>query len=260
MPPACRAPRLKNDPESRLGTGVTVRTGRKDVVEYWSKNAEFECYLPPGEYELEARDEKGWTHFARTRFRVEPGQKALDLGAIDRPLNNLKRLEGELAPQLVDVAAWKNSNPMDLADLKGRVVLLDFFGYWCGPCVHGMPKLFELHDKYHDRGLTIVGVHVDTGESERVPVDSVAELDKRLVDIRKDLWHDRDIPYPVALVRGRRTSYGEGIQGSTRAALPAIYGVMGYPTYVLIDREGRVAGTFYPDDEQIKRLEKLLAE
>lgn len=253
-------PRLKNDPESRLGTGVVIHQGRKIFVEYWSKNPDFECYLPPGEYELEARDEKGWTHFARSKFRVKPGQETLDLGAIDRPLNNLKRLEGEPAPELVDVVAWKNSAPMNLADLKGRVVLLDFFGYWCKPCVNSMPKLFELHDNYHNRGLTIIGVHIDAGDDEKVPVDSVTELDKRLGDIRKNIWRGRDIPYPVSLIRSRRTPYGEGIQGSTPAAIPAIYGVMGYPTYVLIDREGRVAGAFYPDEEQIRRLEKLLAE
>ena len=168
-------------------------------------------------------------------------------------------LEGEIAPELSGVVAWKNSPPLKLADLKGQVVLLEFFGYWCYPCVSRMPKLFEMHDKYRERGLVVVGVHVDLGDDEKEKVNTAEILDSRLAESRKNLWKGRDIPFPVALVAGTLTPYGEGIQGGASGAAAARYGVMGFPTTVLIDRAGRVVGDFYPSDESIRHLEKLLS-
>lgn len=49
---------------------------------------------------------------------------------------------------------------VSLNDLKGKVVLLDFWGVWCGPCRKSMPKLQELHEKYKDKGLQVVGISV----------------------------------------------------------------------------------------------------
>jgi thiol-disulfide isomerase/thioredoxin len=253
-------PRFKNQPDATLGTGVEISVHGNLIVEYWSKDPEFECYLPPGDYKLRGRDEKAWTHWANASFSVAPGQQTLDLGEIDRPLTAIKSLEGEQAPELTDVVAWKNSEPLKLSDLKGRVVLLEFFGYWCHPCVYRMPQVFELHDKFRDKGLTVVGIHVDLGDDETEKVDSLKILDERLQDSRKELWKGRDIPFPVAMIPGIRTPYGPGIQGGARGATAARYGVMFFPSQVLIDRQGNVVGQFFPSDDNVARLEKLLAE
>jgi hypothetical protein len=108
--------------------------------------------------------------------------------------------------------------------------------------------------------LEVIGVHVDLGEDEKAPVATVAELDRRLDDTRKNLWKGRDVPFPVALVVGKRTSYGEGIAGLARSAASAEFGVTSYPTHILIDRRGRIAGKFYPNREGIELLEQKLAE
>ena len=86
---------------------------------------------------------------------------------IDLPATRLALLVGTPAPELVGVAGWKNGPTAKLADLKGKCVILDFWGYWCGPCVHRMPDLFKLYDKYHDSGLEVIGVHVDLGGDEK---------------------------------------------------------------------------------------------
>ena len=252
--------RLKTQPNATVGTGVEISVGGSLVVEYWSKETEFEFFLPPGDYTLRGRDEKGWTHWVNAAFSIAPGQTSLDLGSLDRPLATLKSLEGQPAPELADVVAWKNGPPLTLSDLKGRVVLLEFFGYWCYPCVARMPQVFELHDKYRDEGLTVIGVHVDLGDDEKQKVDSSTILDERLKEFRKELWKGRNIPFPVAMISGNRTPYGKGIQGGARGAIAARYGIMFFPSQVLIDRQGRVVGQFYPSDENIARLEKLLAE
>jgi thiol-disulfide isomerase/thioredoxin len=93
------------------------------------------------------------------------------------------------APELVGVTGWKNGPPVKLADFKGKCVILDFWGYWCGPCVHEMPDLFKLYDKYHELGLEVVGIHIDLGEDEKEPVDSADKLDERLSKIRKNIYY-----------------------------------------------------------------------
>jgi len=78
----------------------------------------------------------------------------------------LNALEGKVAPDLT-VTSWTNSNgEMRLEDFRGKVVLLDFWGKWCGACLKALPKLRELHDMYHKQGLVIVSIHsTDDAES-----------------------------------------------------------------------------------------------
>ncbi|WP_345682305.1 redoxin domain-containing protein [Novipirellula caenicola] len=78
----------------------------------------------------------------------------------------LNALEGAMAPKLT-VTDWLNSDhPLDLAELQGRVVMIKFWGTWCGPCRRQMPNVRGLHEKYAERGLVIVGLH-STKAAER---------------------------------------------------------------------------------------------
>jgi thiol-disulfide isomerase/thioredoxin len=148
------------------------------------------------------------------------------------------------------------SSEVKLADLKGKYVLLEFWGYWCGPCVHSMPVLIELHEKFADKGLAIVGVHVDIdGE-----VDTPAKYDEKIAAIQKKLWQGKSLPFPVVLTSGKRmeTSDHDLIRGGAAGQ----YGILGYPTTILVDREGKVVGKFHARDAKkaIAEVEKLLSE
>jgi thiol-disulfide isomerase/thioredoxin len=63
------------------------------------------------------------------------------------------------APNFVGIQAWFNSAPLNIADLRGKVVLVDFWTYGCYNCVNTLPYVTRLYDSYKDKGLVVVGVH-----------------------------------------------------------------------------------------------------
>jgi peroxiredoxin len=101
--------------------------------------------------------------------------------------------------------------PLHLADLKGKVVLLNFFASWCAPCHKEAPDMVKLQAKLGPKGLTIIGLAVG---SER------AEVEKFIAKY--------GLNYPVAL-------YGD-------KEMEAYGGVRAVPTTVFVDRRGHLAG------------------
>ena len=65
----------------------------------------------------------------------------------------------------IDVRDLDTGNPIKLADLKGKVVVLDFWGYWCGPCIGSMPELIKVHDQFKDRPVVILAIHDQSVQS-----------------------------------------------------------------------------------------------
>lgn len=63
------------------------------------------------------------------------------------------------APALRGISDWINTNPLNDADLRGKVVLVDFWTYSCINCVRTLPHINEWHRKYKDNGLVVIGVH-----------------------------------------------------------------------------------------------------
>lgn len=118
---------------------------------------------------------------------------------------------GEMAPDFT--RADFDGKPVHLADYRGRLVLLNFWASWCGPCLEEMPRFFDWQKDYGARGLQIIGVSMD---------DDPAPA--------KRLLARRPAPYPMVL--------GDAKLGG------AFGGVMGLPLTFLIDPEGRVAGRY----------------
>ena len=74
------------------------------------------------------------------------------------------------APDFAGISNWFNSAPLNIADLRGKVVLVDFWTYGCVNCVNTLPHVTELYAKYKDRGLVVVGVHTPEFPFERSAV------------------------------------------------------------------------------------------
>ena len=79
--------------------------------------------------------------------------------------NKLDKSRFQLAPDIRS-QSWLNGAPTSLAELRGRVVLVDFWTFYCINCQNVMPSLKELHRRYRDKGLTIIGVHSPEFDSE----------------------------------------------------------------------------------------------
>ncbi len=219
-------------------TNVYLGYGDRRVSMSSLADGGYELVAPPGTYSLHAY---GTNLRAKSvTLTVPPGKDELRVDPIDLPATRLALLAGNLAPEPAEVVGWKGV-PVKLANLRGRYVLLDFWGHWCDPCVAKMPVLIELQERFGDKGLAVVGVHVDTDGK----VDTAEKLDAKLDDIRKRLWHGKDLPFPVALTSGKRIADGDERR---RTGAVDQYGVTGFPTTILIDKEGRVVGTFNATD------------
>jgi thiol-disulfide isomerase/thioredoxin len=74
---------------------------------------------------------------------------------------------GAQAPEFAGIDNWINSAPLDLKQLRGKVVLVDFWTFDCINCVHTLPHVKELYSRYRDKGLVVVGVHTPEYTFER---------------------------------------------------------------------------------------------
>jgi prepilin-type processing-associated H-X9-DG protein len=253
LTPVCRVyGKIKSTDLNNLGqevNGTVAGIDRNNCnLTVFSKNGEFEFFLPEGSYKMYVNGARTYSRF--DDITIAAGQKELEKN-FDLPAERLAYLIGKQAPELQKMKGWINSKPIKLSGLHGKVVLLDFWGTWCGPCVQVIPELITLHEKYHDKGLVIIGIHNDV-------TNSIKDLEKELDKLSKERWDGKKIPYALALDDGGRCKI-EGIDKTASGATTAAYGIQAFPTMVLIDKKGNVFGDFYPDPNN-NQIEKLLAE
>ncbi len=153
-------------------------------------------------------------------------------------------LLNEIAPELV-LDRWIGANPMTFADLRGKVVLLDFWASWCAPCFAEFPHLSEWHKTYKNEGLVIIGVTRYYGQANGFSVDENAES-----QFLTNLKAQNRLPYPFAVAKTNDNHKN--------------YVASSIPTAVLIDRQGKVryikTGSGGTEEETEKIIRKLLAE
>jgi thiol-disulfide isomerase/thioredoxin len=137
-------------------------------------------------------------------------------------------LEGKPARSL-NLAPWLNGKA-DLRALKGKVVVLDFFATWCGPCMRAIPHNNEMFEKYKDQGVEIIGVCTSSEGQEKM--NQVVQL--------------KGIKYPTGADPYLTAEHD--------------WAVHYYPTYAVVDRKGivRVVGLNPYRMENV--IKKLLAE
>lgn len=144
---------------------------------------------------------------------------------------------GEPAPEFTGLTKWLNSEPLTIAELKGKVVLVDFWTYTCINCIRTLPYLTQWHEKYKDDGLVIIGVHA--------PEFAFEKKEENVLDAMKRY----NITYPV-------------VQDNDFATWKA-YNNQYWPAKYIIDAEGKVRYSHFGEGEYEKTekvIQQLLSE
>ena len=140
----------------------------------------------------------------------------------------LDKMIGKPAPEIT-TTNWLNSKPLNLDDLKGKVVVLEFWGTWCTTCIGLIPHHNELAKKYRASDLVFIGI-CDADGSEKMP-----EVAKRY-----------GIEYPIAV----------DLKNATSEA----YKADSTPDFYFIDRKGRLRWADIVTEDVDHAIELLLAE
>lgn len=158
------------------------------------------------------------------------------LGANPFFVGVVKRIEGVRstasglpAPEIRSLHTY-DKKLFDLASLRGKYVVLDFWGTWCGPCISGMPKMKEYLDKYKGK-MEIVGIAQESDDGTGW---------RNFLDKNKDYqWHQvLSRPDEDYILK---------------------YNVAGFPTKIIVDPQGRIVQRFVGEDDAIyKKLDELL--
>ncbi len=168
----------------------------------------------------------------------------------------LKELIGEQAPEW-EIAAWVNQGDVSEDSLEGKVVLLDFWSVWCGPCIATFPHLREWYDEFHDQGFEIVGVTRYYGytwddEANRAvrSKEDVEPDDENLV--LEQFMNHHELRHPTIVT-------------PKESEMQKAYAVTGIPHAVLIDRKGYIqmikVGSGSDNAEQLHaKIKELIAE
>ncbi len=144
------------------------------------------------------------------------------------------------APLYEDAPAFSarslEGDDVELADLRGTVVLINVWATWCEPCVAELPHLADLHRELGDRGFTVVGLNADVA-SKRLAV-------KRMVEAH-------ELPFPIWL--------------DPKNDAQVAFKLRGYPTSILVDRQGKIRwrreGIIVPGDPELMPiLEQALSD
>lgn len=155
-------------------------------------------------------------------------------GAQDDPINPRIASPAPMVPDFRGITHWINSDPLTMEQLRGKVILVEFWTYDCINCLRTLPYVKQWHERYRDQGLVVIGVHTPEYAHEKV-IANVEEAVERL-----------GITYPVAQDNGYRTWNAFG-----NRYWPALY---------LIDQDGRIVyqhfgeGAYAETEARIRQL------
>ena len=124
-----------------------------------------------------------------------------------------------------------DGSDFDWSDYEGKVVLVDFWATWCGPCLAEAPNVKKNYDKYHDRGFEVVAISLDTKKSA---------LEKYI--------QTKEVPWVNLFEAGKGWKHPMAVK----------YGVSAIPTVFLVNRDGNVVSLRARGAELGKQLKKLL--
>lgn len=187
----------------------------------------------PGSYE------EGWEHF----------KTSADAGIRQASLEKLQSA-GRMAKPLELAFTAADGRPVDLKNLRGKVVLIDFWATWCGPCIAELPNVKRVYSTYRDKGFEVIGISLENGRL--LPADTPEQTATKLAAAKKvlmDFTKREQMPWP---------QHFDGKYWKNEFAVQ--FSIGSIPAMFLLDQEGRVVSTNARGpllEQEVKRLLKL---
>ncbi len=165
---------------------------------------------------------------------TDAGKRADNMIASIERQREAKKIQGELVEgskfpdfEVQDI----DGKPLSIGNYKGKIVMLDFWATWCGPCVHELPNVVSVYGKYHDKGFEIIGISLDQDK-------------EKLTSFLKE-----------KNVTWAQYFDGQGWQNK----LASKYGITSIPSTFLLDKEGKIIGVGLRGEELQGAIEKAVA-
>jgi len=161
----------------------------------------------------------------------------------------LKALEAQAKPLEIAFTAV-DGREVDLKKLRGKVVLVDFWATWCGPCIAELPNIKKVYAEYHAKGFEIIGIALENGKL--TPKDTPEQVAAKMAAAKKILTEfttKEEMPWP---------QYFDGKFWKNDYA--ELYDIKGIPAMFLIDQDGKTVSTNARGEKleaEVKRLLKL---
>jgi len=201
--------------------GIAIITGSEIRIETWVAN-----HLPFDETKIE-------------RVLLAKQNKESIIHKISNSISDSTTLNVQPtpAPQFQGLTNWINSQPLTISQLKGKVVLVDFWTYSCINCIRSIPYVEKWYQTYQDKGLVVVGVSTPEFAFEHNPINVAAAVKRDgitypvALDNNYDTWnaYDND-SWPADYLIDktgniRYVSLGEGDYGTTEKAIQILLGI-----------------------------------
>lgn len=169
----------------------------------------------------------------RDLAKVFAASKNPDVAAMAARFEGLARRLGSVGKPIELEGKFVDGEPLDWKEYQGKVVLVDFWATWCGPCRAEFPNVLKAYEAYHDRGFTVLGVSLD---SDRAALEKYLEQNK--------------LPWKILFDDKAATGFA--------TPLAVRYGVNGIPCMLLVGKDGKVAALQARGPALHEQLAKLL--
>lgn len=214
-------------------TMVQINASSKDLKVDPSKGYQYLDCNGDGAFDQDFTSwEMGYGRGSATVFHVGDGPRYVSIKSVDpatatitlsaRPAADYERIELRLGATLPDFAfKTLDGTSKKLSDFRGKYLLIDFWGTWCGPCVGEIPFLKKVYETYKDKGFEVLG------------------MDNELPDVTAD-------DFAKGLVKVKEFVAKEGVtwtQAQTESIKPLYekrFQIVAWPTMILLDRDGKI--------------------